>query len=181
MISSLIEENKSKFISVLTLSFLNSLFEVAGIGSFAFFLQQAASGQDETIVSLGAFTLAVNVFFLPWICVGIFTLKAMVHLLYYFYLGKLVHGTELYFNSIFFRYYLNKHDFFNGDSSELIRRNLLTEVPMFAQNFMQSLLHIVSELVLLLSLATLVLFIFSNHLFELVTGGLIVFILLSFI
>lgn len=179
MILTLLKAQKAKFLGVFSLSLLNSLFEVAGIGGFAFFLQQAASGQNETALFLGGSTFTINTFLLPWVCVGIFVLKALIHLLYYLYLGKLVYGTELFFNSQFFRYYLNQHDFQDGDSSELIRRNLLVEIPMFAQNFMQSLLHIISELVLLASLGTLVLYMFSDYWFELIFGGLIILVLLS--
>ena len=179
MLSTLLKAQKAKFIGVFSLSLLNSFFEVAGIGSFGYFLQQAASGQNETVLFLGSSTFLINTFLLPWICVGLFFLKSLIHLLYYFYLGKLVYGTELFFNGLFFRYYLNQHNFLNGDSSELIRRNLLVEVPMFAQNFMQSLLHIISELVLLISLGTLVLFMFSDYWFELIFGGLIIMALLS--
>ena len=179
MILTLLKAQKAKFLGVFSLSLLNSLFEVAGIGGFAFFLQQAASGQNETALFLGGSTFTINTFLLPWVCVGIFVLKALIHLLYYLYLGKLVYGTELFFNSQFFRYYLRQHDFQDGDSSELIRRNLLVEIPMFAQNFMQSLLHIISELVLLASLGTLVLYMFSDYWFELIFGGLIILVLLS--
>lgn len=179
MIFTLLKAQKAKFLSVFSMSLLNSLFEVAGIGSFAFFLQQAASGQNETALLIGNSTFTIDTYLLPWICVGIFLLKALIHLLYYFYLGKLVFGTELFFNSRFFRYYIKQHDLHGGDSSELIRRNLLAEVPMFAQNFMQSLLHIISELVLLASLGTLVLYMFFDYWFELIFGGLIIVVLLN--
>ena len=179
MIFALIKAQKIRFFSVFSLSLFNSFFEVIGIGSFAFFLQKAALGHDETAISVAGFNFGIQTSLLPFICIGIFATKAIFHLLYHFFLGKLVYKIELYFNQRFFRFYLGQRDFTDGDSAELIRRNLLTEVPMFAQNFMQSLFHILSEIVLLCSLGFLVLYMFSTHWLELLSGGVVISILLG--
>lgn len=178
MITELIKAQKFRFLSVLLISVMNSFFEVAGLGSFALLLQKAMTDNSETLIYLGFAEITIPVFWLPWLCIVFFLLKAIVNLLYFYLLGRLVYGTELHLNQTLFKFYLSKHDFRGGDSAEMIRRNLLTEVPMFAQNFMQSIFHILSEIILLVSIGSVILYIFADFWKELVFGGFILSALL---
>jgi len=178
MLADLIKAHKYKFLIVLSLSILNSFFEVVGLGSFALLLQKSMSSGSHAQIDLGFAAVSIPVMFLPWLCIMFFLVKGAVNLLYFFALGKLVYGTEWYFNCIFFKYYVGRHDARTGDSSELIRRNLLVEVPMFAQNFMQPILNIISELILLASIGCLILFIFSSFWLEMMVGACILAALL---
>jgi ABC-type transport system involved in cytochrome bd biosynthesis fused ATPase/permease subunit len=179
MISELIAAQKLKFFSVLAFSILNSLLEVVGLGSFILLLERAMSGGSSAVLSFGVVEMSIPVAYLPWICISFFFLKAIFHLIYFYSLGRLVYGTEVYFNQLLFNYYVSDHQATDGDSSELIRRNMLTEVPMFAQNYMQSIFHIISESLLLLAIGGVCFFIFQDFWFELTNAAIFLVLIIA--
>lgn len=176
ILNTVFRHQKQRLIVVLSLSLLNAFCETLGLGSLVVFFSNLSGSGVEQLVTIPLVNIKIPMNFIPLLGLSFFLIKALVLLFYFYHLGRLVYDTETFLNLSLFEQYLKTDELAGPNHSEIIRRNMLAEVPMFTQNYMQPIINLFTESLVLLSILTLFTYFFKPSLEVLLIVGAIILI-----
>ena len=176
ILTTVFRHQKRRLIIVLCLSLSNAFCEMAGLGSLVVFFSQLSGSGVEHLVTIPLVQIKIPMKFTPFLGLTFFLIKALVMLFYFYHLGRLVYDTETFLNLSLFEQYLKTDELAGPNHSEIIRRNMLAEVPMFTQNYMQPIINLFTESLVLISILTLFAYFFKLSLSILLIVGSIMLI-----
>jgi ABC-type multidrug transport system fused ATPase/permease subunit len=181
ILATVFRHQKQRLIVVLILTLANAFCEMLGLGSLVVFFSQLSGSGVEQPVTIPLVQIEISMKFMPLLGLSFFLIKALVLLFYFYHLGRLVYDTETFLNLSLFEQYLKTDELAGPNHSEIIRRNMLAEVPMFTQNYMQPIINLFTESLVLISILTLFTYFFKPSLGILLVVGAIMLVGLTLI
>lgn len=164
ILTTVLKHQKHRLLLVVSLALINAFCEMLGLGSLVFFFSHLNNAETQQFVALPIINIQVSMKIFPLLGLLFFLLKALALLLYFYQLGKLVYETETFLNLKLFNRYLSTDELVGPNHSEVIRRNMLAEVPMFTQSYMQPMINLFTELLVLIAIISLFVLFFKPSL-----------------
>ena len=174
ILTTVLKHQKHRLLAVISLALINAFCEMLGLGSLIFFFSQLNSEEAQQFVFFPIINIQLSMKIFPLIGLLFFLFKAIALLLYFHQLGKLIYETETFLNLKLFNRYLSTDELVGPNHSEVIRRNMLAEVPMFTQSYMQPMINLFTELLVLIAIISLFVLFFKPSLAIIIAFAVII-------